>query len=78
MKLKLGAGEMHAKFGIGRLNERFPITDLDDWMLLSQSAHKIKDHEGEEVEVIRISTDEAEIRIGGCREIINPSILEES
>ena len=78
MKLKIGAGEMHAGYGIKELNSRFPVTDLEDWMLLSQTVHSIKDREGKEVEVISISPDVAVIRVGGYKEIVNPSLLEES
>jgi len=34
--------------------------------------------EGKEVEVISISPDVAVIRVGGYKEIVNPSLLEES
>ena len=78
MKLEMGAGEMRAGYGIKKLNANFPVTDLEDWMLLSQSVHSIHDHEGEEVEVIRISENEAEIRVGKYLKIVDPSILEES
>jgi hypothetical protein len=78
MRIKKGAGNIFAGNGIKELNDNFPLTDLEDWMLLSQTAHWIQDHEGQTVEVLSKTAVTTEIQIGTHREIVTSDLLEET